>query len=152
MPLPCPLPSPTPTTNEAVLITGGRNTEGNGLKSVEIYLPASNTGCSLPELPEARSGHTQDGGLACGGSWVAKMIVDQHASNSIWKSCVKWTSGSWTRSHSLIGERSCHVSWATASGVYLIGGYFSQLGPDSTELVKEDGSVEEGFQLKHPTK
>ena len=42
--------------------------------------------------------------------------------------------------------RSDHVSWATASGVYLIGD-----GNRKTELVKEDGSVEEGFKLKHET-
>ena len=35
-----------------------------------------------------------------------------------------------------------HVSWATESGVYLMGGYWSG---NTTELVKEDGSVEAGI-------
>ena len=43
--------------------------------------------------------------------------------------------------------RSDHVSWATASGVYLIGDGNHR----KTELVKEDGSVEEGFKLKYET-
>ena len=40
------------------------------------------------------------------------------------------------------------MSWVTASGVYLMGGYFS---PKTSEVVKEDGSVEEGFDLKYET-
>jgi len=40
------------------------------------------------------------------------------------------------------------VSWATASGVYLIGGWDNLR---SSEKVKLDGSVEEGFSLKYDT-
>ena len=46
-------------------------------------------------------------------------------------------------------RRYAHVSWATASGVYLMGGYYSEM---TSELVKEDGSVKEVFQLKYYTK
>ena len=38
-----------------------------------------------------------------------------------------------------------HVSWATEDGVYLIG------LSNTTELVKEDGSVEDGFILNDYT-
>ena len=41
------------------------------------------------------------------------------------------------------------MSWATASGVYLMGGTYSQW---TSELVKEDGSVEKGFLLKYETR
>ena len=108
------------------------------LKSAEIYLPSGNTSCSLPELPEERAFHTQDGPLACGG-WGgtnADLTLDQ------------WSEGSWTHSHSLSVGRNNHVSWATASGLYLIGGYY---GLKTSELVKEDGSVKEGFKLKYKT-
>ena len=63
--------------------------------------------------------------------------------------CDQWSEGSWTRSHiSLREKRGYHVSWATASGLYLIGGEYSVW---TSELVKEDGSVEEGFILKYKT-
>ena len=119
----------------AVLITGGYTKEG-WLKSAEIYIPESNSGCSLPELPSKSSSHTQDGNLACGGALDSS------------KKCIKWTDGSWTQSHSLRVPRYGHVSWATASGVHLIGGWPS---PKTSELVKEDGSVEEGFKLQYQT-
>ena len=88
---------------------------GVRLQSVEIYNPVTNTICSLPELPEARYYHTQDGELACGG------FGD---SSNTWRTCVKWSSesGSWTQSHTLRQERIWHVSWATEDGVYLMGG------------------------------
>ena len=122
-----------------VLITG--SVVGN-MKSVEIYNPLTKTSCSLPQLPvSSRYQHTQDGELACGGG----------GSRSAQTSCVKWSpvSGTWTKSHTLRQTRYGHVSWATASGVYLIGGHYSRR---TSEKVKEDGSVEEGFSLKYDTK
>ena len=117
-----------------VLITGGYDK----VRSAEIFNPDTKTSCSLPELPEVRYDHSQDGGLPCGGG----------AGQT---SCVKWSpaSGTWTKSHTLRQGRSLHVSWATASGVYLIGGSAS---PKTSEKVKLDGSVEEGFSLKYNTK
>ena len=66
------------------------------------------------------------------------------------KNCVKWSSesGSWTQSHTLRHKRAGHVSRATEDGVYLMGGRSST---KTTELVKEDGSVEDGFSLKYAT-
>ena len=119
------------------MITGGYN---NGhLKFAEIYNPVTNTGCFLPQLPEGRIQHSQYGGLVCGGSSAAT-----------WNTCDKWSpaSGTWTQSHTLRQKRSYHVSWVTASGVYLIGGWYSS----TSEKVKLDGSVEEGFSLKYNTK
>ena len=92
----------------------------------------------MPELPEGRGRHTQDGPWACGGD----------RENGTGTTCDKWSEGSWTRSHSHSGGRGSHVSWATASGLYLIGGGYSG---NTSVLVKEDGSVEEGFNLKHTT-
>ena len=121
-----------------VLITGGYN--GSFHKSAEILNPVTKTSCSLPELPEARSGHSEDGGLACGGYPTPTLTT-----------CVKWSpaSGSWTKSHILRQRRRYHLSWATASGVYLIGGQYSG---KTSEKVKFDGSVEEGFSLKYDTR
>ena len=127
----------------SVLISGGV-INGAIIKSVEIYNPVTNTICSLPELPDARNEHTQDGELACGG--------DGDSSNTL-TTCVKWSSesGSWTQSHTLRQRRIWHVSWATEDGVYLMGGMDSS-SEFTTELVKEDGSVEDGFSLKYSTR
>ena len=116
-----------------VLITGGYDK----VRSAEIFNPVTKTSCSLPQLPEARYYNSEDGGVVCGGE-------------SSRTTCVKWspTSGTWTKSHTLRQMRSFHVSWATASGVYLIGGKHSQR---TSEKIKMDGSVEEGFSLKYNT-
>ena len=123
-----------------VLITGGFRSGEQ--RSAEIFNPVTKTGCTLPQLPEGegRSSHSQDGGLLCGGN-----------SPTALNTCVKWSpaSGTWTKSHSLKQRRRHHVSWATASGVYLIGSDFSNI---RSEKVKMDGSVEESFGLKHRTR
>ena len=123
----------------AVLITGSVSLADR--RTAEIYNPLTKTSCSLPKFPEAedRYYHSQEGDLACGG---------EGSSSSTRTTCVKWSpaSGTWTRSHSLSVGRYDHVSWATGSGVYLMGGYS---GPRTSEKVKEDGSVEDGFVLKY---
>ena len=122
----------------AILITSGTR-GGYYQKTAEIYLPSNNTSCSLDaELPEGRDFHTQDGPWACGGGEY----------NSTQRTCDKWGQGSWTRSHSLSVERCGHVSWATSSGVYLMGGIHSGT---TSELVKEDGTVDDGFPLIYDT-
>ena len=122
-----------------VLISGGYWSSSTA--TVEIYNPATNTGYSLPQSFEARYWHTQDGGLVCGGGAAAG-----HSPFS----CDKWNSdsGTWTQSHTLRHVRQAHVSWETENGVYLMGGWHSK---NSTELVKKDGTVEDGFSLKYDT-
>ena len=124
-----------------VLISGGYNRNGAVYQSVEIYNPSTNTTCSLPKLPVGRYGHTQDVNLVCGGP-----------SSSTRTTCVKWSSesGSWTQSHTLHQSRVYHVSWNTEDGVYLMGGNYGS-NMKTTELVKADGSVEDGFSLKYDT-
>ena len=121
-----------------VLITGGYQSGGG--HTVQIFNPITKKSCSLPELPEDRHHHSEDGGLLCGGP----------ASTNTSDTCVQWspTSGTWNHSHTLTQWRYGHVSWATPSGVYLIGGVYNSR---TSERVKLDGSVEEGFSLKNNT-
>ena len=124
--------------SRSILITGGLRggTIENALSSTEIFHPDSNTTCSLPDLPKGRAFHTQDGGFACGGGW------------GITNTCDKWTNGSWIRSNISIGSRMGHVSWVTTFGIYFMGG----LGYEKTsDILKDDGSVEKGFNLKYFT-
>jgi len=121
-----------------ILITGGTDTSIY-LRNNEIFNPFTRASCSLRRLPKALAFHTFDRGLACGGS---------HSDTRT--TCMKWSpdTGTWTQSHTLRQWRYGHVSWATASGVYLIGSWWS---PSTSEKVKLDGSVEEGFSLKYNT-
>ena len=116
-----------------------KETGGSVLTSAEIYNPATGESCSLPELPEERHYHSQNGGLACGGK--------NRMSTGWYEDCVEWSpaSGSWIR-HDIREKRIGHVSWASASGVWLIGGTFSLR---SSEKV---GSPDEGFDLKYDTR
>ena len=127
--------------NSVILITGGWNKEtgGSPLSSAEIYNPVTGASCSLPQLPEERHYHSQDGGLGCGG---------KNRFNTGWfEDCIEWTPASGTWTHRNISEaRLGHVSWATPSGVWLIGGTYS---PRSTEKV---GSPSESFDLKYDTR
>ena len=122
----------------AILITGGA-ARGGYLKSAEIYRPSDNTSCSLPELPEGRAHHTQDGPWACGG-----IVLEEDRTE---RTCDKWSEGSWTpRSLSLREKKEGHVSWASASGLYLMGGEYNR---KTSELVMVNGTVEKGFPLKY---
>ena len=121
------------------LISGGWKDGHGDLNSAEIFNPGTNTSCSLPPLPEGRYRHNQQ---ACGGG-------RSDAPETL--TCVKWSpaSGTWNESHTLTQKRAGHVSWATSSGVYLIGGWYSLR---TSEKVKLNGSVEEGFSLKYDTR
>ena len=118
------------------MITGGHQNGGD--RSVEVFNPITKSRCSLPELPRNRRHHSEDGGIVCGGP------------DDTYNTCVKWSpdSGTWNQSHTLRQGRYGHVSWATSSGVYLIGGAYSA---NTSEIVKLDGSVEEGFSMKNNT-
>ena len=123
-------------------ITGGKF-DIRMSRSAEIYNPVTNTSCSLLQLPGYIYDHSENGGLACGGCSIAKAATQT--------SCVKWSpaSGTWTQSHTLRQKRHGHVSWSTASGLYLIGG--RNVSARASEKVKLDGSVEEGLSLKYYT-
>ena len=120
-----------------ILITGGVYT-----KTAEIFDPASKKSCALPDLPDYRHDHSQNGNLACGGGG--------YSSNS-GLTCIKWSkaSGTWIESYRLKVASYEHVSWETPSGVYLIGGKYSL---KNSKLIKSDGTVEDGFNLKYDTR
>ena len=60
----------------------------------------------------------------------------------------------WTKSHTLPESRSDHASWTPPSGkgTYLIGDWFVNPNTKTSVIVKADGSVEKGFDLKHATR
>ena len=54
----------------------------------------------------------------------------------------------WNKTHTLKTWRSNHVSWNIEDEVFLMGGLF---GPETSEIVKMDGTTETKFQIKHLT-
>ena len=124
-----------------VLITGGYGTAGY-YKTAQVYVPQSKQFCSLPDLNNAKALHTQDGFLNCGG-WQTSNL----------QRCSKWDleSGTWNQSINLPRKRMYSQSWTPQSGVgtYLIGG---STNGKTTDLVKTDGTVMQGFNLKYDTR
>ena len=95
--------------------------------SVELIREDGST-CTLPSLPQGRWGHTQVGLEVCGGQGSLT-------------SCVTFSDGSWTTSHSLAVSRMGHVSWASyPGGVLLLGGQDSA-AKRSTELLSSTSST-----------
>ena len=122
----------------ALIMTGGW--DDDELSSVEVYVPSTNTSCSLPSLPVETWGHSQDGLLLCGGGFNEEQCLTFHAA-----------SGEWVQTHRLSGERRFHSSWQREDGtVLLMGGDFS---PTSTEIVSDSSAVSTpGFSLKYDTR
>ena len=125
----------------AVLITGG----WAGLISAEIYHPDRDSACVLPDLPDVRFGHTQDGSLLCGGSYLAGDP----------RSCRRWNpdTGSWDLvTESLTVERVYHISWTPADGsvTFLMGGD-EGFEDYTSEVIGSDNNVSTSFPLQHST-
>ena len=106
--------------------------------SVEVISPSGEVSCALPALPTVRNFHTHDGNVVCGGGMSATIY-----------NCETLGKSGWRISHHLIYPRYGHSSWAVEDGVILLGGGRS---PNTTEIVKIDGSTEELFSLKYKTK
>ena len=119
----------------AVLITGGW---GEG-QSAEIYHPDRDTLCVLPDLPEGRYYHTQDGALLCGGGdrWRER-------------SCDRWNAdtGAWDLvTESLTRGREYHTSWTPVDGsvTYLMG------ERRTSDAIQKNNSVTSSFPLRYNT-
>ena len=89
------------------------------------------TTCTLPPLPQGRYAHIQVGLEACGGYGTGTDT-----------SCVTFSAGTWTTSHTLAVWRRHHVSWASyPGGVLLLGGFKSNEAKRSTELLSSTSST-----------
>ena len=68
----------------AILITGGLG----GHQSVEIFLPSASTPAScllVPELPDQRDVHSQEGGLVCGGDLARSSCMNLDFASGLWQ-------------------------------------------------------------------
>ena len=117
-----------------IIVTGGHHNDVdddyNDGKSVEL-IREDGTTCTLPDLPQGRMYHSQVGLEACGGHYTSTS-----------KSCVTFSAGTWTTSHTLAVWRRHHVSWASyPGGVLLLGGFKSNEAKRSTELLSSTSST-----------
>ena len=74
--------------------------------SVEILGENGIYMCSLPDLPDYRSSHTQSGLVTCGGDGDINNIADDSIKNyvnvaGVEYSCLTFSSGQWIKSHNL---------------------------------------------------
>ena len=111
---------------------------------MEILRSNGSYWCSLPDLPDDRSGHTQSGLIACGGHG--------RRDSDIMSSCSSFSNGEWIKSHQLSVApqfqygRFDHSSWISPQGVVLMGGLF---GAITTENLTDDGLSIPSFPLKY---
>jgi len=130
---------------KALIISGGEGYSGEGGEvysgysvgnSVEVYIPSTGQHCQLPDLPgDPRDGHTMEEMTVCGGFVT-----------STGTSCLTLIDGTWQTTTTLLEERDEHSSWASPSGVILLGGEGS---PRTSERIQEDGTSVSGFTLEH---
>ena len=101
------------------------------------------TSCHIPDLPQPRWAHTQDGILVCGGYGFGQVGED------VMSSCLSLGGqGGWRRSHQLLSRRHEHTSWRTEAGVMLLGGEASYT---TSEVVSEESQeVRPSFDLNKP--
>jgi len=137
--------------NKGFLIVGGNG--GNAaMTSSELWYRSDEntpyTSCKLPSLPERRTHGTLNGYKYCCG-----------ADSASWYSCIEFQTqlGTWVTSNSNLPPRWYDISWATANGIYLMGGesnngQWTLDESKTTTLVKSDGSFSPGgFSMQYMT-
>jgi len=123
-----------------LLITGGAPNGRSVWSSTELFIPATNRSCSLPDLPSGLQGHTSGGNgmMMCGG-------VDE--SEKPVSSCVVWSGGEWhTQERRLARKTIYQTAWNLDSSLVLLGGPSYNEGRFGTQVVT--GSIR-SFRLKH---
>ena len=122
-----------------MLITGGSDSDGNDLSSVELY--GEEFQCKMnTSMNMERWGHASAGnGTVCGGGYGS--------GDSLTTCETMDTTGIWSISHTLNQERWGFVMWRTR----LMGGEHSGTGR-TTEVLQDDGGSENSFTLRHVTR
>ena len=132
------------------MLVGGNGNSNSAMQTTELwyYDETTFTSCKLPSLPERRYHGTLNGyKYCCGGENEAS-----------WTSCIEMgQEGSWAISNTNLTPRWYDISWATANGIYLMGGESNngQWTLDEAKtvtLVKPDGSSSPGgFSMESMT-
>ena len=141
--------SPTTTPAQGIILVGGNGNSAMQTAELWYHDDTTYTSCNLPQLPERRYHGTLNGyKYCCGGENEAS-----------WTSCIEMgQEGSWATSNTNLTPRWYDVSWATANGIYLMGGESENNGQwtldqaKTVTLVKPDGSSSPGeFSMESMT-
>merc|ERR1711973_445306 len=112
------------------------------------FVPSTGQHCQLPDLPGLpRYWHTMEEMTVCGGHGNGDDYGDTSARYHDPTSCLTLKDGTWQTTATLLGARWGHSSWASPSGVILLGGGWS---PRTSERIQEDGTSVSGFPLEYP--
>jgi len=124
----------------ALIISGGSPIDSAGI-SVEVFVPSTGQHCQLPSLPGGpRSDHSINDRTICGGG-----VYNVYSASR--RSCLTLNSnGNWLETTSLLEQRYHHSSWASPSGLILMGGRGSKR---TTEKIEADGTSTYSFELKY---
>ena len=126
----------------AILVTGGRDEDGNILKSAEVLSTNGSSLCSLPDMSQSKMQHTQSGLIACGGYDIYENRLN----------CSKFVSGSWVSlTENLLCDRYRHSSWINPEGDILLIGGAGRFCSETTEILYQNGSSSRSFNLKYTT-
>ena len=123
-------------------MTGGYIGNDDFLSSVEVYVPSTNTSCSLPSIPVGTERHSQDGLLLCGGIGNSRQCHTFHSDSGEWR----------VKTHRLSERRDEHSSWQRDDGTVLLMGGGYRPTTTTTEIVSDNSAVSTpGFSLKYNT-
>jgi len=127
------------TQSQGLIISGGSPFDSVG-QSVEVYVPSTGQHCELPDLPASRYDHTMEDRTICGGGY---------SNSDTLTSCLSLTDeGTWNKTATLLEGRYDHSSWASPSGLILLGGGGSIR---TSEKIGEDGTSRNSFKLNYTT-
>merc|ERR1712183_86395 len=133
-------------TKPGLILSGGAPIDIAGT-AVEVFVPSSGQHCRLPSLPGGRrQDHSINENIVCGGS-PYNSDPNYTGHDETRSSCVTLArSGTWVETTRLLEQRYRHSSWASPSGLILLGGRGSKR---TTEKIEEDGTSSYSFELKY---
>ena len=107
-------------------------------KTAEIFVPSTGQHCQLTDLPGGRYYTGSENYTVCGGEGEDTKT-----------SCHSLTSGgTWEKTSELLESRVGYSSWASPSGLMLLGGWYSRR---TTEMIQENGTSSYNFTLEYDT-
>ena len=116
-----------------------------GLSTAEVFIPALNKSCSLPNMKAPRTSHTQNEFLTCGGGTPEEEFLHTPHTCEVYNPLT----ASWSlEPYNLTDNIYIHNSWSLGNGsVLLLGGGNRD---NKTEMVTQGIGSTKSFNLQQP--